>query len=117
MDVALFRANVLKSNNTTMDHFLHELNKDIQDAKELYHYTSRTRVEAQQKRRLTSKKTYPSGPIKWRERITQKGPKSKEGKFPNMRVKRAASNNIKYFKCLGKGHIALQFPNKKRMIL
>ncbi|RDY06467.1 hypothetical protein CR513_09549, partial [Mucuna pruriens] len=29
MEVALFRANVLKSNDTIMAHFLHKLNKDL----------------------------------------------------------------------------------------
>ncbi|RDX87652.1 hypothetical protein CR513_30853, partial [Mucuna pruriens] len=39
MEVALFRANVLESYGTTMAHFLHELNKDIQDVEKFYHYT------------------------------------------------------------------------------
>ncbi|RDX97781.1 hypothetical protein CR513_19424, partial [Mucuna pruriens] len=37
MEVALMRVDVLVSNETTMTHFLYELNKDIQDIMELYH--------------------------------------------------------------------------------
>ncbi|RDY05367.1 hypothetical protein CR513_10805, partial [Mucuna pruriens] len=40
MEVALIRANVLESNETTMAHFLHELNIDILDIVKLYHYAS-----------------------------------------------------------------------------
>ncbi|RDX84988.1 hypothetical protein CR513_33891, partial [Mucuna pruriens] len=38
IEVALMRANVLESNEATMAHFLHGLNRDIQDIVELYHY-------------------------------------------------------------------------------
>ncbi|RDY11584.1 hypothetical protein CR513_03734, partial [Mucuna pruriens] len=60
MEVALTRANVRESNETTMTRFLHGLNRDIQDIVELYNYVTMDnlvhqaiRVEAQQKRRLT----------------------------------------------------------------
>ncbi|RDX90628.1 hypothetical protein CR513_27491, partial [Mucuna pruriens] len=68
MEVVLMRANVIESNEGTMTCFLHKLNRDIQDIAKLYHYATMddlvhqaTRVEAQQKRRLTPKRTYPSG--------------------------------------------------------
>ncbi|RDY02370.1 hypothetical protein CR513_14181, partial [Mucuna pruriens] len=40
MEVAHTRGNVLESNKVTMTCFLHELNRDIWDIVELYHYTT-----------------------------------------------------------------------------
>ncbi|RDX61227.1 hypothetical protein CR513_60563, partial [Mucuna pruriens] len=84
------------------------MNREIQDVVELYHYTSlddlvhqATRVMSQQRRHLASKRTYPSGP---KTTPPSLGSTSK-------------SSNIKYFKCLGKWHIAFQCPNKKNMVM
>ncbi|RDX70394.1 hypothetical protein CR513_50367, partial [Mucuna pruriens] len=53
MEVALMRANVLESKEATISHFMHELNREIEDIVELYHYATMddlihqaTRVEA-----------------------------------------------------------------------
>ncbi|RDY12237.1 hypothetical protein CR513_02997, partial [Mucuna pruriens] len=40
MQVAVLRANILKSNKETMTYFLHGLNRDIYNVVELYHYAS-----------------------------------------------------------------------------
>ncbi|RDX90718.1 hypothetical protein CR513_27386, partial [Mucuna pruriens] len=40
MEVALTRANILEPNKATMAHFLHGLNRVIQDIVKLYHYAS-----------------------------------------------------------------------------
>ncbi|RDX85605.1 hypothetical protein CR513_33175, partial [Mucuna pruriens] len=57
MKVALTRANMLESNESTMTCFLHELNRDILEIVELYYYAAlddlvhhAIKVEAQQKR-------------------------------------------------------------------
>ncbi|RDX91480.1 hypothetical protein CR513_26533, partial [Mucuna pruriens] len=69
MEVALIGTNVLEFSEATMARFLHRLNRDIQDIVKLYHYASlndlvhqEIRVEAQQERHLTSRKSYPNGP-------------------------------------------------------
>ncbi|RDX92772.1 hypothetical protein CR513_25047, partial [Mucuna pruriens] len=41
---------------------------------------------------------------------------AEEGKLPNP-VPTSKSNNIKCFRCLGKGYIALHCPNKRSMIM
>ncbi|RDX71334.1 hypothetical protein CR513_49333, partial [Mucuna pruriens] len=139
MEVTLLMANVLKSNEETMTHFLHRPNKDIQDVVELYHYTSMDdlvhqviQIKAQQKRHLTLKKTYPNGPNNWRGKENEKerprkdkSPK-KESFLPEGRREErtlpspapmSKNSNIKCFKCFDKGHIASQCANKMSMIL
>ncbi|RDX95010.1 hypothetical protein CR513_22521, partial [Mucuna pruriens] len=139
MEVALTKANVLESNEETMTHFLHELNRDIQDIVKLYHYISldnlvhqEIRVKAQRKRHMTSRKSCPSGPNNWKgkekkKERPRKGKIPKKGKIiPQGRkeertlpspVPVSKSSSIKCFKCLGKGHIASQCPNKRRTIM
>ncbi|RDY14483.1 hypothetical protein CR513_00440, partial [Mucuna pruriens] len=120
MKVALTRANVLESN---------------EDIVELYHYASldnlvhqAIREKVKQKRRLTLRKSYPNDPSSWKgkgkrkrgqERIKgnsipqgQKEERMKPGPVPASK-----SNNIKCFKCLGKGYIALHYPKKRSMIM
>ncbi|RDX62360.1 hypothetical protein CR513_59316, partial [Mucuna pruriens] len=88
MEVALTRANVLEYNKAIMSHFLHGLNRDIQDIRE-YHYDSLDNLVHQE----------------IRERILP-GP-----------VLGSKSSNIKCFKCLSKGHITLHCPNKRSIIM
>ncbi|RDY09786.1 hypothetical protein CR513_05797, partial [Mucuna pruriens] len=73
MEVALIRANMLESNEAIMAHFLHELNKDIQDIVELYHFATMEDL-----RRLTSRKTYPNGPNNLRGKDKEKARPSKD---------------------------------------
>ncbi|RDX75898.1 hypothetical protein CR513_44186, partial [Mucuna pruriens] len=108
------------------------LNRVIQDIVELYHYATMDdlvhqaiRVEAQQKRHLTSRKSYPNSPSNWkgkekRKEMPIKGKSPKKGvpcpKVEKRRV-RCLVYNIKCIKCLGKGHTVSQCPNKRSMIM
>ncbi|RDX80360.1 hypothetical protein CR513_39099, partial [Mucuna pruriens] len=107
------------------------INRDIQDIVALHHYATvddlvhqETRGKAQQKRHLTSRKTYPSGPNSWRGKEKEKE-RQKRDKSPKKGEERtlpslsptSKSSNIKCFKCLGKGHKASQYPNKRSMIM
>ncbi|RDX92735.1 hypothetical protein CR513_25091, partial [Mucuna pruriens] len=58
----------MESNEETMARFLHGLNKDIQDIVELYHSAFMDDL----KRRLTSKRTFPSGPNNQRGKEKEK---------------------------------------------
>ncbi|RDX70450.1 hypothetical protein CR513_50309, partial [Mucuna pruriens] len=116
MEVALLRTNVLKSNEATMTHFIHRLNKDIQDVVKLYHYTSMDdlvhqatqRGKEKEKDRLRKDKSPKKGsflPQGRKEERTLLGPSPT-----------SKSSNIKFFKCLGKGDIVSQCHNKRSMI-
>jgi len=129
MDIFLIRAQIDESQETTMARFLHGLNREIQDMVELHHYASledlihqAIKVDQQLKRKQTYKKS-PYGSSTWKDKETFK---KEEGSSFKSHEKGAAlgKNNskptptsskvssIKCFKCLGKGHIASQCPNK-----
>ncbi|RDX77586.1 hypothetical protein CR513_42264, partial [Mucuna pruriens] len=115
--VALMRANALESNEATMPQFLHGLNRELHDIVELYHYTSlddlvhqATRVESQQRRCLVSKRTYPNGSSSWKGKDREREPPRRT------RVQRRGVPHHNA-KCLGKGHIASQSPNKRNIIM
>jgi len=140
MEVALIRANLVEEREATMARFLHGLNHDIRDVVELQPYVEledlvhqAMKVEQQLKRKGTMKKgvsTYNSKG--WKENSKKEGSHSKgiiaapSGKDPSKSPINSTNGsssttsrhrNIKCFKCLGKGHIASQCPNKKTMIL
>jgi len=134
MEVTLMKAEVEETHMATMARFLNGLNREIQDVVEMHHYETledlihqATRVEQQLKRRSAYRKSSTS----WRdtekykkEEATATIPKSKEKESPNGKVTSQASNNdsshssaIKWFKCMGRGHIAAECPNKRTMML
>ncbi|RDY13392.1 hypothetical protein CR513_01699, partial [Mucuna pruriens] len=85
IEVALTRANVLEFNKATMARFLHRINRYIHDIVKLYHCASlddlvhqAIREEAQQKRRLTLRKSYPNGPNNWKAKEKEKESPRKE---------------------------------------
>ena len=117
-----------------MARFLCGLNRDIQCIVKLKHYESledmvqkAKKVERQPERKHSYKKTYhydfSSGKDKSKKEGSslpkQQGSKSLSGKHdPNpITPSTSRSSSIKCFKCLGKGHIALHYPNKKTKVL
>ncbi|RDY12847.1 hypothetical protein CR513_02274, partial [Mucuna pruriens] len=119
MEIDLMRAQIVNSREATMAWFLHGLNSEIQDI-ELVHQA--TKVELQVKRRQASRKPYSSnsswkGKEKEKER-PRRDKCSKKGKVSPLPISSASkSSSIKCFKCLAKGHIASQCPNRRTMVL
>jgi len=134
MEVTLMKAEVEETHMATMARFLNGLNREIQDVVEMHHYETledlihqATRVEQQLKRRSAYRKSSTS----WRDKekykkegATSTIPKSKEKESSNGKVTSQASNDdssrssaIKCFKCLGRGHIAAECPNRRTMML
>ncbi|XP_073267795.1 uncharacterized protein [Populus alba] len=141
MEIAMIRANVIEDWEATMARFLNGLNRDIANVVELQHCVEledmvhmATKVERQIKRRLSTRfqTNSASSSSIWRPNFKTEGaaqpkpyarvepPKAKKdthtdgkGKFeyqPNR------DRDIKCFKCLGKGHIASQCPNRRVML-
>lgn len=126
----LLRLKLDETPMATMSRFLHGLNRDIQDILVLHIYDTldemvhkAIKIEAQLKRKSQYKKSYKERPSSstWVDREKNHNeehskPNHKETK-DYQRPKVSSSNptlkesNIKYFKCLGKGHIASQCPN------
>ncbi|XP_052487981.1 uncharacterized protein LOC128041720 [Gossypium raimondii] len=140
MEIAMIRANVEEDREATMARFLAGLNRDIANMVELQHYVDivdmvhvAIKVEKQLKRK-SSCRTFPStnNPQRWNQGTGKKDlsnrtkdqslsskmnkpvgetSKGKEVAIPNR------SREIKCFKCLGRGHIASQCPNRTNMIV
>ncbi|XP_040947385.1 uncharacterized protein [Gossypium hirsutum] len=140
MEIAMIRANVDEDREATMARFLAGLNRDIANVVELQHYVEvvdmvhvAIKVEKQLKRKGPSR-TFPSTNNfqRWNQGTGKKDfsnrtkdhplsskvskpvgetSKGKEVVMPNR------SREIKCFKCLGRGHIASQCPNRTNMIL
>ncbi|XP_040955925.1 uncharacterized protein, partial [Gossypium hirsutum] len=140
MEIAMIRANVEEDREATMARFLAGLNRDIANVVELQHYVEvvdmvhvAIKVEKQLKRKETSR-TFPStnNSQKWnqgrgKEDLSNRAKdqvvpakstkpfgetsKGKEVAFPSR------SRDIKCFKCLGRGHIASQCPNRSNMFV
>ncbi|XP_052481184.1 uncharacterized protein LOC128035478 [Gossypium raimondii] len=140
MEIAMIRANVEEDREATMARFLAGLNRDIANVVELQHYVDivdmvhvAIKVEKQLKRKSSSR-TFPStnNPQRWNQGTGKKDfsnrtkdqslsskmnkpvgetSKGKEVAIPNR------SREIKCFKCLGRGHIASQCPNRTNMIV
>ena len=132
MELAMMRADVQEDQEATMSRFLHGLNRDIQDVLELHTYNTMeelihraVKVEQQLKRRSTYKRASSSTSSTWKDKAKKEGvskPKPQEEKHEfkgktDSNPSSSKSSSIKCFKCLGKGHIASQCPNKKTMIL
>ncbi|XP_040943180.1 uncharacterized protein, partial [Gossypium hirsutum] len=140
MEVAMIRADVEEDREATMARFLAGLNRDIANIVELHHYVEvidmvhmAIKVEKQLKRKGTSrtfsntssmprwgqgtnKRDIPSrnkevsGATKFNKPIAE----TSKGK---MEAQPSRSRDIKCFKCLGRGHIASQCPNRNVMFV
>nr|KYP43129.1 hypothetical protein KK1_035418 [Cajanus cajan] len=129
MELLMMRAGIMEEERITISRFQSCLNLEIRDKVELLLYRDLNelvqlcyRVEHQFKRKTLRKDSTPS----YSKSFKKEGPSSKP--FPNEKEKEGKTSqrtssketktsDIKCFKCLGRGHIASQFPTKKTMIL
>ncbi|RDY13682.1 hypothetical protein CR513_01362, partial [Mucuna pruriens] len=137
MEMDLMKAQIREGEEATMARFLHGLNKEIKDVMDLQCFSTlgelvhqAIKVEMQIRRRSAFRKSYVyiSG-WKGKEREKEKGRREKspkKGSDPSLGRKETTStptlmapriSDIKCFKFLGKGHIALQCPNRKVVIM
>ena len=139
MEVAMIKANIEEDREATMARFLHGLNKNIANVVELQNYVEledmlhkAIKVERQLKERSSTKygqnSSSSSSKSDWGKRVEKSDrisksetSKSKDGSSStekgNTNTQTSRNRDIKCFKCLGRGHIASQCPNKKVMIL
>jgi len=142
MEIVMIWANVIEDREATMAKFLNGLNRDIANVVELQHCVEledmvhmATKVEMQIKRRgstcfQTNSTSYSSI---WRPNLNKEGavqpkpyakaepPKAKKDAHTDGKGKSESQptrdRDIKCFKCLGKGHIASQCPNRRVMLI
>ncbi|KAL4319465.1 hypothetical protein GQ457_18G010360 [Hibiscus cannabinus] len=138
MEVVMIRANIDEDREATMARFLAGLNPEIANTVELQHYIEiedmvhmAIKVERQLKRKGTTR--FPNNSTsKWGQSSYKRNssfqPKESSGhlKFNKLHMETSKgktinlperSRDIKCFKCLGRGHIARQCPNRNTMLL
>ncbi|KAK8554936.1 hypothetical protein V6N13_016190 [Hibiscus sabdariffa] len=130
MEMSMKRANIVEDREATMARFLNGLNTNIANVVELQHYVKldemvhmAIKVERQQRRKyFFSRKPAPQAPLQIRERTETSKPKPPvvdvgRGKRPMHPTPQERSRDIQCFKCLGRGHVASQCPNRRTMLL
>ncbi|KAL4274030.1 hypothetical protein GQ457_13G020230 [Hibiscus cannabinus] len=138
MEVVMIRANIDKDREVTIARFLAGLNPEIASTVELQHYIEiedmahmEIKVEIQLKRKGTAH--FPNNSTsKWGQSSYKRNssfqPKESSGPSklnkPHMETSKVktvnlpeCSRDIKCFKCLERGHIASQCPNRNTMLL
>ncbi|KAL4385872.1 hypothetical protein GQ457_09G021510 [Hibiscus cannabinus] len=138
MEVAMIRANIDEDREATMARFLAGLDPDIANVVELQHYIDiddmvhmAMKVEKQLKRKGAAR-PYASNTSKWGHGSNKKNVaiptkdgsgsskpnkpiiESNKGKNTSTPVR---SRDVQCFKCLGRGHIASQCPNRNAMFI
>ncbi|GKV08571.1 hypothetical protein SLEP1_g20184 [Rubroshorea leprosula] len=106
MKIAMVRANVEEDREATMARFLHGLNHDIANVVELQHY-----VELEDMVHMVMKVEWKLKPAASKSKEVGNNEKSKTDNT------QGKNRDIKGFRCLGRGHVASQCPNKHTMIL
>ncbi|KAL4295252.1 hypothetical protein GQ457_12G014840 [Hibiscus cannabinus] len=113
MEMAITRANIVEDREATMARFLAGLNTEIANVVELQHYVEledmvhmAIKVEKQQHRKTVNR----AETSKTKPPVADVG----RGKQP---MHQERSRDILCFKCLGRGHIASQCPNRRTMLL
>ena len=124
------RSNTREDEDATIARFLNGLNYEIRDVVELHHFMDieelvhqASKVEQQLKRKSTYKKHSSNKDFShWKDKHKKEESSTlasaKEGKSSKYKDPPPSSSHssIKCFKCLGRGHIASNCPNKRSMI-
>nr|KYP39196.1 hypothetical protein KK1_039504 [Cajanus cajan] len=112
MELLMMRAGIREEERTTISRFQSGLNLEIRDKVELFPYRDLnelfqlcSRVEHQLKRKPFGKDSTPS----YSKSFKKEGNKASS--------KESKSSEIKFFKCLGRGHIDYKCTKKKTMVL
>ncbi|XP_016681167.1 uncharacterized protein [Gossypium hirsutum] len=121
MEIAMIRADVEEDREVTMARFLAGLNRDIANVVELQHHVEvidmvHVAIKVEKWNQGTGKKDFSNRakdqPLSSKvNKTVGETSKGKEVALPN------CSREIKCFKCLGRGHIASQCPNRSNMIV
>lgn len=146
MEMSMMRANIVEDREATMARFLAGLNSEIANIVEMQHYVElddmvhmAIKIERQQRRKASTRgntpfksfsnplytpnnarKQAPQPPLRIREPGESSKPKppiadNGRGKQPMVAPER--SRDIQCFKCLGRGHVASQCPNRRVMLM
>ncbi|XP_039059944.1 uncharacterized protein LOC120203854 [Hibiscus syriacus] len=141
MEMAMMRANMEEDKEATMARFLAGLNFEIANVVELQHYVElddmvhmTIKIERQQRRKSSYRGNTPSkvsfnpsvtpnnarkqAPFKIKEKAETSSPKPLvvENGRGKKQIQTERTRDIQCFKCLGRGHIASQCPNRRTMM-